>query len=119
MIRLYEIDKKNPKSSEEIRLIIEGFVANSDSIFFVHRYPAWKSIESRIIHDAEQNREYIALHSLGSATKRARNIDRKVNQKLVNMGYTSIPIRNDKKEFSRVWYRDKGIEVYKLLLEVI
>jgi len=119
LIRLYEVDKINPKPPKEIKKTIDEFVASAETIFFIHRDSDIKNVVSRILNYSSQNREYIALHAMRSSVNRAKEIDTQVNQKLIELKYTPMIIVDERIEFSKVWYKGKGIETYKLLLEVM
>jgi hypothetical protein len=118
LIRLYEVDKTNPKTPNEIKKTIDEFVASAATIFFIHRNSDVKNVVSRILNYSSQNREYIALHALRSVVNRAKEIDKEVHPKLIELGYTPMIIADESREFSKVWYKGRGIETYKLLLEI-
>jgi hypothetical protein len=101
---------------------ISNFIKNkADAIFFIHPYMKDEDITEviqKINSFLDQKKEYIAIHSLGINVNTAMTIVSKVKT-LSDTDYIIEGINRKPPgkpwEFSEVWYRGNGIEIYSLI----
>ena len=104
-------DKPANVLNAEVRQFTEKEAKN---IFFIYR-----RMKAGEIHDTfellkeafELQTEYVAIHSLGRATMIAKAIVSGIEEP---EGY-EIVIIDTKKEFSKIWYKEKGEWIFKLM----
>ncbi len=96
--------------------IIDGFLNEADSIEFVHKYQDKAKMDRtalKLSHLLSIKKDYVAIHGLGIAAKKAKEIADKIKDP--DSDY-KIVLKPSKNRFTKIWYKgDQGRYIYSLV----
>lgn len=105
------------------KTISEFMEEKANAIFFIHLHMYEKEIQKviqKINNFLDQKKEYIAIHSLGINVDRGIEIAKRINPAGTDYTTGIIHRKSEDKpwEFSEIWYRANGIEIYSLIKDI-